>query len=96
MSMVKQSVHAEIKALKAKLEEMKNQVISKTFFNEKKEERLTVKIGEKGTINIYGLGRFPVCLYPSQAMRLEKLLTNAEFKQFIIDNAANLAQKKSE
>jgi hypothetical protein len=28
--------------------------------------KLTVKVGEKGAISVYGLGRFPLTLYKSQ------------------------------
>jgi hypothetical protein len=95
MSGVKKiTIREEVKALQAKINDLKNQIISKVFFADKKEERLTVQIGDKGTVNIYGLGRYPVCLYMSQAVRLEKLLTNPEFKQFIIDNNASLAKKE--
>ena len=32
--------------------------------------KLSLKIGEKGGLSVYGLGRFPVSLYKSQWLRL--------------------------
>lgn len=54
---------------------------------------LTVKIGEKGTINVYGLGRFPVCLYATQAVKLNELMNSQGFKEFIAANADKLSFK---
>jgi hypothetical protein len=34
------------------------------------QKALTLKIGEKGGVCLYGLGRFPVTLYPNQWFRL--------------------------
>lgn len=82
------SVRNEIKELKAKMAELTSKIISKTFA-----DKLTVKIGEKGNIVVYGLGRFPVSLYASQAIRLEKLLSSSDFKEFVLANNENLAKK---
>lgn len=35
-----------------------------------KEKGLSMKIGEKGGLSVYGLGRFPVTLYKEQWIRL--------------------------
>ena len=35
-----------------------------------REKPLTLKVGEKGGVSVYGLQRFPVTLYPSQWTRL--------------------------
>ena len=83
------TIQEQIKLAKAKLEALQSQVVSKTLPN-----KVTVKIGEKGTINIYGLGRFPVCLYLSQLQKLQVTLNNPEFSQFLIDNMDKIAQKK--
>lgn len=56
-------------------------------------DTLTVKIGDKGTINVYGLGRFPVCLYKSQLDKLIPLITSEAFKQFLVDNSDKIAVK---
>jgi len=48
-----------------------------------------VKATEKGGVSVYGLGRFPVTLYPSQ---WEQLFSRQEsIKEFIIANAPKLA-----
>jgi hypothetical protein len=35
-----------------------------------KKSTLTAKASEKGAVSVYGLGRFPVTLYPEQWLRL--------------------------
>lgn len=53
--------------------------------------KLTIKVGQKGNICIYGLGRFPVSLYRSQ---MERLLDEEEtIRAFIQANVADLAVK---
>jgi len=89
MSQVKQmSAREEIKLLKQKMEELKSSIPSQTFA-----DKLTVKIGEKGNLVVYGLGRFPVSLYASQAIRLGKLLNSTEFQEFVQQNAEKLVKK---
>jgi hypothetical protein len=83
-----QQIAAEKKQLMEKLKALESQEIKKTF-----DDKLTVKIGGKGTINTYGLGKAPVCLYFSQMVRLAKLFANPEFQQFIKENQESLAQK---
>lgn len=51
----------------------------------------SIKIGVKGTICVYGLGRFPVALYASQWKTL--LAKAPEIEAFITDNEALLAKK---
>lgn len=86
--MNKQAIFEEMKALKQKMADLQSKIISKTFA-----DKLTVKIGDKGNLIIYGLGKFPVSLYASQAIRLEKLLSSPEFKEFVIQNGDSLAKK---
>jgi D-arabinose 5-phosphate isomerase GutQ len=83
-----QTIREELKALKMKMEDLKSKIISRTFA-----DKLTVKIGEKGNLVVYGLGRFPVSLYSSQASRLSKLLNSTEFQEFIQTNSESLAKK---
>lgn len=92
MSTAAQKVAQEIKDIQAKLKELKANVLKFV----QKDSKLSVQIGAKGTINIYGLGRYPVCLYMSQAVKLQKLLNDPEFQKFIVDNQAQLATKKEE
>lgn len=84
----------QIKELQAQLKSLKDQVIKKTI------SKLTSQVGDKGTVNIYGLNKFPICLYPSQIVRLTELLANPEFQQFVRDNMetleANAARNKAE
>jgi hypothetical protein len=82
------SIREEMKMLKQKMADLASKIISKTF-----DDKLTVKIGEKGNLVIYGLGRFPVSLYASQAARLGKLLGSADFQEFVTQNAESLAKK---
>ncbi|MER3420319.1 MAG: hypothetical protein C4290_07260 [Chloroflexota bacterium] len=50
-----------------------------------------IKVSEKGAVSVYGLGRFPVTLYPEQ---WERLLAMAdEIRAFIRDNANKLKWK---
>lgn len=53
---------------------------------------LTFKVGDKGGVSVYGLGRFPVTLYREQ---FERLLDAApQIRAFIADNAAKLKVKE--
>jgi hypothetical protein len=53
--------------------------------------KLTLKVGEKGGVSLYGLGRFPVSLYKSQWLRL--LDHTDAIRQFISDNDGRLTEK---
>jgi hypothetical protein len=83
-----QLIKAQQKALQAELIELK-----KGTPTLKMEKNKRVEIGEKGTINVYGLGRFPVCLYMSQLINLQNIINSKEFAQFILDNSAKIAVK---
>jgi hypothetical protein len=83
------TIQEQIKLAKAQLEALQSQVVSKTLSN-----KVTVKIGEKGTVNIYGLGRFPVCLYLSQLQKLQGAINSPEFQEFINANSDKLARKE--
>lgn len=56
-------------------------------------KRITMKVGEKGGLSIYGLGRFPVSLYRSQWERLLAPDTVAAILAFIEANSALLTIK---
>jgi hypothetical protein len=66
--------------LKAKLAELES----------KKESRrsgaLDFRVGEKGGVSVYGLGRFPVTLYYEQWVRL--LEVSKELRAFLEENKA--------
>lgn len=91
MSQVKMlSASEEKRMLQARIKELEANIPS----TQNKELKLTTKIGEKGTINIYGTAKFPVCLYFSQLVKLEKLFASPEFKKFLVDNQDKLAKKE--
>lgn len=56
-------------------------------------KKITLKVGEKGGLSVYGLGRFPVSLYRSQWERLLAPDTVAQINAFIEANAALLTVK---
>ena len=61
--------------LKAQLEQLQKQTGSK------RSGALDFRVGEKGGVSVYGLGRFPVTLYYEQWTRL--LGTAEELKAFL-------------
>jgi hypothetical protein len=61
--------------LKAQLEQAQKQLSSK------KSGTLDFRVGEKGGVSVYGLGRFPVTLYYEQWTRL--LAAVPELKAFL-------------
>ena len=85
--MTTQTTAERIKQLQAEMEALKATI------PQAKVGELTVKIGEKGTINVYGLGRFPVCLYATQAVKLNELMNSQGFKDFVASNADKLSFK---
>ena len=74
--------------LKAELARLKaeNESLKKT-----KEKGLSMKIGAKGGLSVYGLGRFPVTLYKEQWLRL--LAMSDDIKAFIEANEDQLKTK---
>ena len=71
--------------LKARLEELEKKGARRTG-------ELDFKVGEKGGVSVYGLGRFPVTLYKEQ---WEKLLGMAdEIRKFIRENDHALKKKE--
>ncbi len=79
----------EADQMKAELERLRaeNQALKNT-----KEKGLSMKIGEKGGLSVYGLGRFPVTLYKEQWLRL--LAMAEEIKAFIEANNDKLKAKE--
>ena len=53
---------------------------------------LDFKIGEKGGVSVYGLGRFPVTLYYEQWIRL--LDTAPKLREFLEENKSKLKLKE--
>jgi hypothetical protein len=78
----RQTLLAQIAKLQAENEKLK----------QSQQSRLTLKIGEKGALSVYGMGRFPVTLYRSQWERLIAIIPQIE--AFIQANANKLAVKE--
>jgi hypothetical protein len=71
--------------LMARIAELEKQVGSK------KQGSLEFKVGEKGGVSVYGLGRFPVTLYYEQWVRL---LDSADgLRAFLEENKSKLKLK---
>jgi len=65
--------------LKAKLSQLEKEVETK-----KRSGDLIFKVGEKGGVSVYGLGRFPVTLYYEQWTRL--LDATPQLREFLESN----------
>lgn len=50
-----------------------------------------LKVSEKGALSVYGLGRFPITLYPEQMLKL--LDKDAEIRSFIKTNWEKFSHK---
>jgi hypothetical protein len=72
--------------LKARLAQLEKQVEKKRSGN------LEFKVGEKGGVSVYGLGRFPVTLYYEQWNRL--LGAAEDLKKFMEENKSRLKLKE--
>jgi len=68
--------------LKARLAELEKQQGSRRTGS------LEFRVGEKGGVSVYGLGRFPVTLYYEQWVRL--LDANDKLRQFLEENKPKL------
>jgi hypothetical protein len=66
--------------LKARLDQLEKQGGRRTG-------ALEFRVGEKGGVSVYGLGRFPVTLYYEQWIRL--LDTSADLRAFLEENKSN-------
>ena len=72
--------------LKAKLSQLEKEVEIK-----KRSGDLIFKVGEKGGVSVYGLGRFPVTLYYEQWTRL--LDAAPKLSEFLEENKSKLKLK---
>jgi hypothetical protein len=68
--------------LKARLAELEKQGAGRRRFGD-----LEFKVGEKGGVSVYGLGRFPVTLYYEQWIRL--LDASEKLREFLDENKAS-------
>ncbi|HZQ18532.1 MAG TPA: hypothetical protein VFA90_07400 [Terriglobales bacterium] len=71
--------------LKARLEELEKQQ------GQRRTGSLEFRVGEKGGVSVYGLGRFPVTLYYEQWIRL--LDTGDKLREFLEENKSKLKLK---
>jgi hypothetical protein len=79
-------------------EPTKEELLARIAELEKKAERpkkgsLEFRVGEKGGVSVYGLGRFPVTLYYEQWIRL--LDVSKDLRDFLEENKSRLKLKDS-
>lgn len=74
-------VHAELACLEAENERLKKQEASP----------LRLKVSAKGTLSVYGLGRFSVTLYKEQRARLLDVVD--DIRAFLADHDGELRGK---
>lgn len=72
--------------LKAKLAELEKQQ------GTRRTGALEFRVGEKGGVSVYGLGRFPVTLYYEQWNRL--LDSSEKLREFLEENKSKLKLKE--
>lgn len=78
-----EELQAEIERLRAENERLKT----------RPGRGIHLKVSEKGGVSLYGLGRFPITLYPEQWQKILDLAP--EIQRFIQENAAKLKWKES-
>ena len=78
--------NTELETLQAELAAVKLQLAES-----KKAKPLSLKVSQKGAVSVYGLGRFPVTLYPAQMQRLLSIKT--EIETFIEENKGSFSYK---
>ena len=78
MSESDDSLRSEVERLRAENESLKR----------RSERGLNLKVGQKGGLSVYGLGRFPVTLYKEQWLRLLDLAD--DIRAFIREHEAEL------
>lgn len=74
--------------LRAELERVKaeNQALKV-----RRDQRISMKVSEKGGVSVYGLGRFPVTLYQEQWLKLLDMAN--DIRAFIKENEPRLKKK---
>ena len=78
-------IHKTYEELKARLAEMEKQQ------GPRRTGSLEFRVGEKGGVSVYGLGRFPVTLYYEQWIRL--LDAGDKLREFLEENKSKLKLK---
>jgi hypothetical protein len=75
-------------------EELKARVAELEKKTDRRTGELDFKVGEKGGVSVYGLGRFPVTLYYEQWVRL--LDAGDKLRKFLEENKSRGALKLKE
>jgi hypothetical protein len=73
-------------------EELKARVAELEKKSDRRSAELEFRVGEKGGVSVYGLGRFPVTLYYEQWGRL--LDAAPRLRQFLEENKSKLKLKE--
>ncbi|KAB8027434.1 hypothetical protein [Fluviispira multicolorata] len=81
-----EDIHAELERLRTENAILKSE--KKTVQN----REISFKIGEKGGLSVYGLGRFPVTLYKEQWIRL--LDKEKDIREYLKNNTDKLKSKE--
>lgn len=76
-----EDLRGEIERLRAENERLKSGV----------RRGVSLRVSEKGGLSVYGLGRFPVTLYPEQWQKLLEMAS--EIRAFIEENRGKLKWK---
>jgi hypothetical protein len=73
-------------------EELRARVAELEKKGDRRTGELDFKVGEKGGVSVYGLGRFPVTLYYEQWIRL--LDATPRLREFLEENKSRLKLKE--
>ena len=73
-------------------EELKARVAELEKKSDRRTGELDFRVGEKGGVSVYGLGRFPVTLYYEQWTRL--LDAGPKLREFLEENKSRLKLKE--
>lgn len=73
-------------------EELKARVAELEKKSDRRSGELEFRVGEKGGVSVYGLGRFPVTLYYEQWTRLLEAMPR--LRQFLEENKSKLKLKE--
>ena len=82
--MADDDLKAELERLRAENDRLKTQ----------RDQRVSLKVSEKGGVSLYGLGRFPITLYKEQWTKVLDMAD--EIRRFIKDNDSRLKTKGGE
>jgi len=84
--MTEQELKARIAELEASNSKLTTKLLTRT--------KLSCKVGDKGGVSVYGLGRFPVTLYAEQWGRLFAYQTDIKDFIAVADEEGKLSHKE--